>query len=300
MKKNLFNLTTMLLFSGVLAITSCQKENGTDPVTETPEAATMKASQDDAQAEEQYDDVFNIAMGVKASDAGEEIGLGEGIGFHGNRTSSGDRTSAPDSNRCFTVTVSPRTPGVFPKTVTTDFGTGCRGRDGKLRKGKIVTVYTGPMFVPGKKATTTFVNYSVDSFKIEGTHEVENTSTSNHRSWTVKVTGGKITNTNTNAWKSWNSNKTIEQTEGNGTPHFPMDDVFKITGNASGSNSAGSSWTSAITDPLIKKFSCRWIVKGIVTTTRNGNTATLNYGNGACDNQAVLTINGVSHNITLR
>jgi len=305
MKKitNPLNWITAFAFLGAVTI-SCQKQISAplDTQDDTQEiTATNDVSEMDASAETEFDDVFNITMDVKATDAGDDIGLGDGISgiytpVHNPGTPIRDNV---DTGRCFTVTVVPNTPGVFPKTVTLDFGTGCLGHDGKLRKGKIITVYTGRMVVPGSKATTTFDNYYVDSFKIEGTHINENTSASNQQSWNVKVVNGKITNTVSGRWKLWNSNKTITQTEGNGTPLFPLDDVFKITGTASGSNSAGNTWTSAITDPLIKKFTCQWIVKGTVVITRNAHVATLDYGNGNCDNQAVITVNGHTRIITL-
>ncbi len=296
---NLSNWLMALSFIGAVTFTSCQKDISSSTVQDDPQelTTTQTVSNDDAEAEAEFDDVFNITMDVKASDVGDDIGLGDGTSGIYGRTMENGRVDS--SNRCFTVSVVPNTPGLFPKTVTVDFGTGCLGRDGKLRKGKIVTIYTGPMRIPGSKASTTFVNYSVDTFKIEGTHITENTSTSNFQSFNVKVVDGKITNINTGHWKKWNSNKTITQTEGNGTPGFPLDDVYKITGNANGLNSAGNTWSSAITEPLIKKFTCRWIVKGTVRITRNGNLAVLDYGNGNCDNQAVITINGVSHIITL-
>jgi len=298
--KKPLNWLTAFAFLGAVTM-SCQKQitSTTDDTQET--TVTNDVTEMDASAETEFDDVFNITMDVKATDAGDDIGLGDGIsGIYAPVTNSGGTIlDSPDSARCFTVTVVPNTPGVFPKTVTLDFGAGCLGRDGKLRKGKIITVYTGRMIVPGSKATTTFDNYYVDSFHIEGTHINENTSASNQQSWHVQVVNGKITNTGSGRWKLWNSNKTITQIEGNGTPLFPLDDVFKITGTASGSNAGGNTWTSAITDPLIKKFTCHWIVKGTVVITRNAHVATLDYGSGNCDNQAVITVNGNSRTITL-
>ncbi len=289
-----------LLIIVVVIFSSCKKDNSTQPA-DTPEvAATIDASQSDAIAEEQFDDVFNITMGVQASDAGEEIGLGAGAGIIYTSTVNPDGTTSPDSSsRCFTVSVVPHIAHVFPKTVTLDFGEGCLGKDGKLRKGKIVSIFTGPMFIAGSKTSTTFLDYSVDSFKIEGTHTVENTSSSNKQAWEVKVIDGKITNTISGNWKKWNSVKTHTQIEGNGTPLYPHDDVFKITGNGEGSNSNGNSWTALIAEPLIKKFDCRWISQGTVKITRNNNEAVLDYGDGSCNNKAVITINGVSHNIIL-
>ena len=89
---------------------------------------------------------------------------------------------------------------------------------------------------------------------------------------------------------------------------IPLDDIYKITGSASGKVKRGDlliAWKAETTEPLIKKFSCKWIVKGIIKVVRLNlsNTsewvATLNYGEGSCDKKAVVTINGVAHEITL-
>jgi hypothetical protein len=84
--------------------------------------------------------------------------------------------------------------------------------------------------------------------------------------------------------------------------------VFKIEGSARGRVKRGTllvAWESAITEPLIKRYTCHWIVKGQIKTVRISTTANspwvavLDFGAGTCDNQAVITINGVSHQITL-
>jgi len=88
----------------------------------------------------------------------------------------------------------------------------------------------------------------------------------------------------------------------------PLDDIFRIEGNARGKVKRGNLlvlWESNITEPLVKRFNCRWIIKGRVRTVR-ANTATtgpwvavMDFGTGNCDNQATITINGVVHQITL-
>lgn len=288
----------VLAIMGVITFTGCKKEasvTATDEIPQEEIAATVATADDDAQAEQQFDDVFNITASVSAQDAGEELGMGTNV----SGLADMGTPLSPSTQRCFTVTVVPNIPGVFPKTVTIDFGNGCTGRDGKVRKGKIVSIFTNRMLVPGAKVSTTFVGYHVDSFHIEGTHITENTSTSNMQGLKLKVIEGKISNTNSGKWRKWNSTKDILQVEGNGTTNFPLDDVYKITGNASGGNSLGHTWSSLIVDPLIKKFTCRWIVKGTVRLTRNNRQVVLDYGNGHCDNLAILYINGVGHVITL-
>lgn len=282
----------------VLVLPSCKKESsGTDPNSTDPvaESLAISESQDEAETDAQYDDVFNITASMNSKQTGEDLGVGANVsGLFELGDITGNTTT-----RCFTITVVPATPHVFPKTVTIDFGDGCLCRDGKYRKGKIVSIYTNPMQVPGAITSTTFVNYYVDSFKIEGTHISENTSTSNMQGWKLSVIDGKITNTSTNRWRKWNSVKSVLQIEGNGTVHYPLDDVYRITGNARSVNSAGHTWASLVIEPLIKKFTCRWIVKGTVKLYKDGQEALLDYGNGNCDNQAIIYVNGIPHPITL-
>jgi len=302
MKKTL-NLTTWLLaFSliGALTFTSCKKEENLTPLTTTEteaaqEVVTQETTAQEADAEAQFDDVFNITASMNSSQVGEDLGLKANVSGLYELGSTTNTNTAP----CFTITVVPNIPNVFPKTVTIDFGNGCLGRDGKFRKGKIVSIYTNPMMVPGAKVSTTFIRYEVDSLKIEGTHITENTSTSNMQGWKVVVIDGKVTNSNTNRWIKWNSTKEVLQIAGNGTPHFPMDDIYKITGNARSVNSGGHTWAAWVIDPLIKKFTCRWIVQGTVRIVRDGRVAILDYGDGRCDNLAVIIINGIRHIITL-
>ncbi len=300
MKKTI-NLTTWLLafsFIGALTFTSCKKDDSQISVTDN-DPAELAASQEvttlEAATEAQFDDVFNITASMNTSQVGEDLGVGANVSGLYELGSTNPTNTSP----CFTITVIPNIPHVFPKTVTIDFGNGCLGRDGKFRKGKIVSIYTNPLMVPGAKVSTTFIRYHVDSFQIEGTHITENTSISNMQGWKVVVIDGKITNTNNNRWIKWNSTKNVLQIEGNGTPHFPLDDVYKITGNARSSNSAGHTWAALVLEPLIKKFTCRWIVKGTVKLLRDGRESLLDYGDGRCDNQAIIYINGVPHVITL-
>ncbi|MBL7701894.1 MAG: hypothetical protein JNM14_06560 [Ferruginibacter sp.] len=304
--KKILNSTTWLLafgFMGAIIFTSCKKEETLTPINTTTTssdtdpvqvAATQQAAAEEAETEAQFDDVFNITASMNKSEVGEDLGVNANVS---GLSELGSTTTNPA--RCFTVTVVPNIPNVFPKTVTIDFGTGCLGRDGKYRKGKIVSIYTNPMSVPGAKVSTTFLGYQVDSLKIEGTHISENTSTTNMQGWKAVVIDGKVTNVNTGRWIKWNSTKNVLQVAGNGTPHFPMDDVYKITGSARSVNSGGGTWAALVTDPLIKKFSCRWIVQGTVKIVKNGNEAILDYGDGRCDNLAVIIINGIRHIITL-
>jgi hypothetical protein len=286
--------TLAFLLLGVLTLASCKKEASQ---SQEEELSTVESVEANSEAEAAYDDVFNNTMGIGAEANGESLGITGGVGIYG-RVEGGNITGRVDSVRCFTIIVSPLTPGVFPKTVTINFGNGCLGRDGKLRKGKIITVFTGPMGIPGSKATTTFENHKIDSVKVEGTYEVANNSTSNNRVFTAKIIEGKLT-WDSGRWIKWGSVRTVAQLEGNGTPFWPLDDVFAITGGGRGENHRGISWGHEVTEPLIKKFTCRWISKGILRVRFNNTNALLDFGDGRCDNKAELTVNGRVRIITL-
>jgi hypothetical protein len=287
----------------ILLMVSCQKDKSiTNNPADIESVAAASADEDllDATSNEIFDDV----AGIDDASAGDALGVygidGDGIFSKQLNDVNSELTNEP-TTRCFTVTVTPKEKGVFPKTVTIDFGTGCEIR-GHLRKGKIITVYSGHLHVPGKKAVTTFENFSIDNFKIEGKHTLQNTTApgSNQRSFTSTAENAKITNLDNGNWITWNSTRTRLQVEGNGTPFFPRDDIFNITGSRRWENSEGKSWSSEIIEPLVKKFTCKWIVKGVIKISAKESTGILDFGDGSCDNKATLTVGGDSRTITLR
>ncbi len=125
--------------------------------------------------------------------------------------------------------------------------------------------------------------------------------------WKTEVEGAKLSKPNGN-YSEWNSVKIVTQVEGMHTSLIPLDDIYKIEGTASGKvkrNDLLVAWKAEITEPFVKKFTCRWIVKGVLKVVRlnlSGNSpwvSVLNYGNGECNNKATMTINGITKEITL-
>lgn len=288
---------------------ACQKSSS--PVDNTPTAQDALMLQTSATADDASDnvftDAFNNVMGVN-----DDAGIGGGIGvFFAASQNNNNGSGTPVSQfgdgidsvpHCWTVTVDPATPGVFPKTITIDFGTGCTGRDGHTRRGKIIAVYTGRMKEPGSTATASFDGFYIDSIKVEGTLAIKNNSTSNNRVFRITVTNGKLSTPSGN-YVEINRDHTWTQTEGNGTPNLPGDDVFSITGSSSGTAQVSvitAQWTTEIMEPVIRKLSCRWRVSGQVQFTYNSKTGVLDYGNGDCDNKATVTIGAKTYNINLQ
>jgi hypothetical protein len=97
---------------------------------------------------------------------------------------------------------------------------------------------------------------------------------------------------------NWTADKEKEWVQGTSTTDR-SDDVFLFTGSMSGTNLNGVAYTATIVAPLTKD-ACDWYVSGTVEIVRaNMPNVTLNYGDGICDDQATITVNGVSKNITL-
>jgi hypothetical protein len=284
---------SLVFLFGLFMLVSCKRENSQTLTEEQQQQeASIASSEADAEAEIAFNDVFDDAMGVN-----DEVGI-EGVGTLNRLTP------------CYTITVTRlNPPAAFPVKIVIDFGpSGCRGLDGHFRKGKIITEYTNRLLIAGASATTTFDGFYVDSIKVEGSHKIANTSSSNTiRQYTVDVTNAKLTKPSGN-YVEWRNHKVITQSEGLLTV-ASTDDIFKIEGSAGGKVKKGAllvAWESNIIEPLLKKYSCRWIAKGKIRTVRANTTAnspwiaTLDFGTGNCDNQAIITINGVSHQITLR
>jgi hypothetical protein len=192
---------------------------------------------------------------------------------------------------CATVTAS----GSFPaKTITVDFGTGCTNNKGITRKGIISILLTDYVQNAGSVATITFNNYFVNGFQRGGTIvRTNNTVAGGNPMFNRTVTNGSLTSP-AGLVRTFSSNINIEQTAGSATPCDVSDDIHLLTGTRSVTGFNGKSRTISTQTPLQKKGNCSNIDQGIlnITNTTSGVTATLDFGNGNCDNQAILSIPG--------
>lgn len=302
-RKTLSSLALTCLVSGLFII-SCKKDDSSSVSTAEKQEFTTAASGSDAEAQVAFNDVFDNVIGVNSDVA---MG-GTGVFAGANTSSDGSGMYGPQGTdtvaHCFTVTLThlnADTTQYFPVRVVIDFGDGCTGHDGKTRSGKIITEYSKRLIMPGAVAATTFDNYHVNDVKVEGTHTITNQSSGNELKFNVLV-DGTLTRPNGN-YSDWNSDKTITMVAGLGTPGDLSDDVFNITGNASGIVKIGDitrEWSAEITSPLVKKFTCQWLVQGTLSFKKGTQVyGSIDYGTGDCDNQATLIVNGQSAIITL-
>jgi hypothetical protein len=190
--------------------------------------------------------------------------------------------------------------GTFPNTITIDFGTtGCVGRNGRELKGQMVVTISDAMRNPGATKTVTFVNFFVDDAQVEGTKTFTNNGLNSDGNPCISRTTDKTITFPDGAVATFEGSHQICQIAGIATPRA-LDDIFTITGSASGTNRLGHIFSSEIITPLVKARNCRFVSAGEMEFTRDGNTSTINFGNGMCDRQATLTLpDGTTRTIIL-
>lgn len=175
------------------------------------------------------------------------------------------------------------------KLMTLDYGTsGCQDTDGKSRKGKILAKFNGKWSAVGTIVVIKLQNYQVGDvyYNCDSIVIIRNSA----NSFSCNVVGGKSWNVSWNL--EWAATRIMTQTAGVGDT-IASNDEFEFTGNTNGKNRDGKMYTTSISVPIQKKTSCNWIDKGRLDLTPEGHaTRTVDYGIGACDNDATLTING--------
>ena len=170
-------------------------------------------------------------------------------------------------------------------------------KDGKNRRGKIQVKITGNKNIVGSSLVYTAVDYFVNDHGVSGTKTL--TVVDDH-SFRIVVVNGKVTKAN-GGIISWNTDRTRTMTAGFGTKENPLDDVFEISGTTSGINAAGNPYKFTTLTPIVKARACQWITAGKLKIERAGKLdATIDYGNGTCDDQATVTVGSTTKPITLK
>lgn len=262
--KRINQLITLLLLSATLIVSGCKKDKDEDLDTET------QSSSDNFLVESNVNDelkeVDAAATNSQLGKAGPVITI--------------DSTSSP-------------------KKMTIDYGTSTLCADGKIRSGKINVTWTGRYRETGTVITIVPENFFQNGNKVEGTKTIENKgrNTAGNLYYTVTVTNAKVTKADAKV-RTWNATRNREWIAGESTAAW-NDDVYLLTGNASGVNANGLNYSSNITTALRVDLSCQYrITTGVVELIPQGKrTRTVDYGNGVCDNTITVTIGNKSYTI---
>lgn len=275
---SLRSLTLACLASGLLLTTSCNRKS--DEV----------APDDITTAEDRSEDNIETAISTEAMNMAGPADF--------TSTSPAFASTTADFQAKF-GTCATRSYDAQSRVLTIDFGaTNCLCPDGRYRRGQIRVAFTTDVLKRRAGAVVTRVNYFVNNNQ----HTATRTFTDlGQGSFSVDVSNASIIRANNGGTHSWTASWTFTQTAGYGTAPF-SDDVFSVTGSATGTNRNGVGYTTTVQSPLIKRGDCfKYYVQGVMSITNTKSKAmTLDYGNGACDNTATVTVNGRTRTITLR
>lgn len=279
--KKLISLLTIVL-AGLILFNSCEKENA-ELFSETD----LVLAEDEALSETLFDDLMaSVDDAVKSVD---DMIFGGGL------------KSMIVSDGCPLVTVDHPDEIYWPKVITIDYGTGCEGFYGQTRSGMVKVTISGRYRVEGSIKTIELFDYVINGIAVEGTKTVENLglNENNNLVFSTTLTGGKITTPN-GIVLNREFSREREWVAGADSPnHF--DDVYFISGITTGTNYLGENYTRTITNPLEWSASCKFIKSGTIVSEVEGKaTITLDYGDGVCDNEAIVSRDGKSKTILLK
>lgn len=294
--KTMKNVFGTCLAAGLILLTACEDKldfNAKDTANVENEAAV----------DGYFEDTDDMSLTVIAADQATLNGSREIAG----RNIGKDKLDFRFACNTTTVTIlfaddnSQATPH---GTITIDFGTdGCTDSKGNVRKGKIRVEYRGRRFMPGSTIITTTEGYSINGITLEGTRTVANITGSTEESpkFSITLTDGKAT------WPDGLvATREVSRIREWIRGANPMNDEWRVTGSASGTNRNNNVYEMEITKALVYKRECAigakvfMAVEGTKELTVNGKLITIDYGTGDCDKTVTITVDGQSKQVEVR
>ena len=274
MKRKLI-LSSVFLISSVILINSCKKKTEVDNETQSVV--------DNAICEQQFMSIQPVVNDKSISQPGvKRINSCESFNIVSGDTTDTNNDKVYDNGAV---------------TFEIDFGsTGCVGSDGVLRTGKIRFSTTKRWSVYNNSVTVDLIGYKANTISYSGQIKITRPDS---LTITTEVINGHCTDGN---WHiDYACSKTMKQLAGYNTKGDVSDDEFSFSGTSTGKNREGRNFTTNITNPLIKKSSCKFISSGTLELTPDGfKTRTVDFGNGTCDDDATFTVNGQTVSFKLK
>ncbi len=301
MKKSI-NIVLALVFSTTLFFVGCRKKETTEVDNETQSAV------DNAVADQEYAAIVpavnSHAINTKGAGANDRMMVACDSLNWLNRVSSYTTSTGVVYPKADTTLLANNTYSSAP-VYELDLASTCSNSftDGKVRTGKWFVRITGPLRIPNNQmilqlqshktidatpSKTTTISYSCDNIVV--TTLATSTVAPTFTKYNVKLTNGIC---QTAAWTiKYNFDRTITTYPKGKTSTVPVTEVY---GNANGVSREGRAFTVNIPQATqcIKHKACPFIDKGIIELTPDGfKTRTIDFGNGACDDDATYTVNG--------
>ncbi|MDA6070722.1 hypothetical protein NJT12_13945 [Flavobacterium sp. AC] len=192
-------------------------------------------------------------------------------------------------------------------TKTVDFGAeGCTLDNGNIIKGKMILSFANDLSASSQTISYTFEGFYHNGKKLQGNKSIVRTiKTTNLFATAHPVSAATIDMTITfDDGKVYTRKGALvkETVPGYDTWLNWEDNAYLVTGTGSTTFPNGDVLSTEITTPLEFEASCKkpFAVKGVVSVTKNGATAVIDYGDGNCDTLAKITKDGTTTEIELK
>ncbi|MEQ8424675.1 MAG: hypothetical protein RIA63_08180 [Cyclobacteriaceae bacterium] len=253
-----------------LILTSCS-ENGIDAETTLEDQETVDLDNADDYYLEDADDMVSGYLEKETSNSGGKVA-----------------EETDERLACAEIT---RTGSDGSGTIVIDFGEGCTGPRGNVRKGKIVIEFSGPGNESGSFWSIEFVDYFFNDISIAGLRTVKNITEANGGVlvFQIDMENGLIT---------WPDGTQATRRVHRRREHVRNDnnilDRLIVYGTAEGNHRNGRGFIIEILEPLVYTRECReqgvFIpVEGVKLIKHGQRQITIDYGDGTCDNIVVIT-----------
>lgn len=177
---------------------------------------------------------------------------------------------------------------------TIDFGTtGCAMPNGNILKGIIVINGSTDFSAMSQTINYSFQNFYHNNRLIEGNRYVVRVLQNGNGNPQSTIELDFTVTFPNNIVVTREGNRAWEWVAGVDTPFNPLDNEYLVTGEWT-TAFPDNTLTTEVTEALRIRGFCAHVVEGILTFTDNSNTVVLNYGNGECNNEAYISINGGS------
>jgi hypothetical protein len=185
-----------------------------------------------------------------------------------------------------------------------DFGVGCPSPnpDGEVvRKGRIIVNYDLPYWDSGSVHRITFDDYYYDGVRLSGYKTIENRGyNGNLKLYSSIIVSDTLHLGSNEGYISYNSERERVFVNGFNTNGDVTDDVYEVTGSGAIKRGNGSYCDFNILTALLVSGNCKNIKAGeLQLIPLNGDSRTINYGEGDCDDDAKLEIGGLTFDIKL-
>ena len=160
---------------------------------------------------------------------------------------------------------------------------------GHIKRGEIIIIYNKFLYDNGANISTTFTDFYINNNLVQGNIVLSNIGFNENENLEFSLEINNLSLNTENGIINLSGNYNKEMVEGFSTQYQYLDNIFHVSGNATGNSVNNNSFNINISDSIIYNLSCFQtssciITKGLTQVNPSiYDQRILDYGNGNCD-----------------